>query len=278
MEERNHRSAIVLNSSTHLLSLPPTALAARTECQHGRSPTLRRPCRPCSCPDDHLVGKSSAPPPTPPRLQQPLMATSTPLHPLELPPFSLHSLLSPIFSRLPPSLPSSPTKSTFGSPPPSGSLGRLGQLVSNVAGGTAVPAAGEKVASVRSVEASGEKVWVGGSDGRVRIYEVVPPSEVEGRRGAGWEGSRSPEVGSPMSGRRTPTSPGLPREVRRSRVWRDPELIAGMGADCSAGLGGGCHGNPREEGCRPDSAAGAVGQSGHPVWCVCVLELSVPRC
>lgn len=144
------------------------------------------------------------------------MSTSTPLHPLELPPFSLHSLISPIFPLSPPSLPSSPTKSTFGSPPSSGSLGRLGQLVSNVAGGgAAVPLGGGKATSVRSVEASGEKVWVGGSDGRVRIYEVVSPAVVEGRRGMARDGSRSPNVGSPMSGRRTPTSPGLPREVRR---------------------------------------------------------------
>ncbi|GAA5872000.1 hypothetical protein JCM1840_004768 [Sporobolomyces johnsonii] len=139
------------------------------------------------------------------------VATSTPTRPLELPPFSLHPLVEPVFPYAPTSRPTSPTKS--GSPPPA-ARSRLGQLVSTVASGGAAAAAGNaepKAVTVRSVEAGDQRVWVGGSDGRIKLYEVgeeykeVPTGLLSPR------GALSPTPGSPGSGgRRTPTAP---REV-----------------------------------------------------------------
>ncbi|KAI5477112.1 TGF beta receptor associated protein [Pseudohyphozyma bogoriensis] len=143
------------------------------------------------------------------------MATTTqttPLRPLELPPFQLNSLLPRVF--VPSALPSTPSAP---SSPPQASLARFGQLVSNVTAGATGAAAGDptKVPSVRSVEASGKTVWIGASDGRVRRYEVDEESVL-------WERSRSPappgsRAGSPWSGssggRRTPTTSPTPKEV-----------------------------------------------------------------
>ncbi|GAA5956387.1 hypothetical protein JCM21900_000171 [Sporobolomyces salmonicolor] len=136
------------------------------------------------------------------------VATSTPTHPLELPPFSLHPLVQPVFPYTPTSRPTSPTKS--GSPSPA-ARSRLGQLVSTVASGGATAATGNvepKAVTVRSVEAGDQRVWVGGSDGTIKIYEVgeeykeVPTGLLSPR------GALSPTPSSPGSGgRRTPTAP-----------------------------------------------------------------------
>ncbi|CEQ41527.1 SPOSA6832_03250, partial [Sporobolomyces salmonicolor] len=153
------------------------------------------------------------PPLSPPSSDQTAkVATSTPTHPLELPPFSLHPLVQPVFPYTPTSRPTSPTKS--GSPPPA-ARSRLGQLVSTVASGGAGAAGGNvepKAVTVRSVEAGDQRVWVGGSDGTIKIYEVgeeykeVPTGLLSPR------GALSPTPSSPGSGgRRTPTAP---REVR----------------------------------------------------------------
>lgn len=152
------------------------------------------------------------------------MSNTTPLLPLELAPFSLHSLLSPVFTtHSTPATPDSPSKLPT-SPTAPAPLGRLGQLVANVGSGMAgAPGAGPAgdaiaLASVRSVEASGEKVWVGASDGRVRIYEVVPPSvDPQARAALAGEHIRSPSAASSNQ-----SSPGLRGEVSplsRSPTW-----------------------------------------------------------
>ncbi|KAK4698396.1 vacuolar protein sorting-associated protein 3, partial [Phenoliferia sp. Uapishka_3] len=129
--------------------------------------------------------------------------STTPLRPLELPPFALYPLLERVFTPAS-SLPSSPIKQSPGSPTPaatSTSLSRLGQL-GNLVGASTSGGEGGVVGqvSVRSVEASGEQVWIGASDGRVRRYQV---DHIQ-------LGNRFGRATSPIStaGRRTPTSPG----------------------------------------------------------------------
>lgn len=132
--------------------------------------------------------------------------STTPLRPLELPPFALYPLIERIFppaSALPATSPAKATPSS----PPSSSLTRLGQLVG--ASATGAGAEGTQQASVRSVEASGDKVWVGGSDGRVRFYEVD--------HDAGTRLGRSMSPTSHMltaAGRRTPTGSPTHEPVR----------------------------------------------------------------
>ncbi|SCV74998.1 BQ2448_8027 [Microbotryum intermedium] len=138
----------------------------------------------------------------------PWLASSTPLLPLELPPFTLHPLLSPVFSAgatattplaasgaavvgSPPGTPSQHRGGVAdGASSPPSTPSRLSQLVSNVAlvaSGEASPAsvgggaatastsaaatAATGVANVRSVDASHDRIYVGASDGRVRTYE-----------------------------------------------------------------------------------------------------------
>ena len=137
--------------------------------------------------------------------------STTPLRPLELPPFALYPLLERIFP--PSSAIASPTKPTPGSPP-SSSLTRLGQLVgaSSAETGTGI---GTQQASVRSVEASGDKVWVGGSDGRVRFYEVDHDA------GAMLGRSMSP-TSHMLTGRRTPTESPTREPVSPMLMLRRP--------------------------------------------------------
>lgn len=120
------------------------------------------------------------------------MSTKTPLLPVELPPFHLIPLISPIFTLTSPStfnqsLPSTPTKSALSTPissslstsPPS-SLNRLSQLVSSSVATTpnlndvnnSNKNNNNKIPVVRTVESSEDLIWVGGSDGRMRIYEI----------------------------------------------------------------------------------------------------------
>lgn len=150
------------------------------------------------------------------------MSTTTPLLPVELPPFSLIPLISPIFTVTPPSNSSnspqtSPSKSSFNlsspSSPPSNNnnnnLGRLTQLASNTLGlGGGLNAVElNKLPIVRSVESSEEIIWVGGSDGRMRIYEIGEisgPSNNNSRLESGGEGSRSSTVGLPFENYSSP--------------------------------------------------------------------------
>lgn len=145
-------------------------------------------------------------PPAAPAAGLTASVSTTPLRPLELPPFALYPLIDRVFA--PSSTAASPTKQPPSSPP-SSSLSRLGQLV-----GASTGAEGSVQASVRSVEASGDKVWIGGSDGRVRFYEVD--------HDAGQQLGRSLSPTSHMlSGRRTPTSPSREpvRGLRAACGW-----------------------------------------------------------
>lgn len=139
------------------------------------------------------------------------MASTTPLRPLEVPPFTLHALLSPVFGYSVPSAaaqPSSPSRQSLQSTP-----NRLGQLISDVAsaaaGGDASPKADKDsktgaTVTVRSVEAGDDKVYIGASDGRIRVYKVSGDDEASDRA------LSSPRLGAtPGGARATPTSPGL---------------------------------------------------------------------
>uniref|UniRef100_A0A0K3C490 BY PROTMAP: gi/472583522/gb/EMS21155.1/ TGF beta receptor associated protein [Rhodosporidium toruloides NP11] gi/647396884/emb/CDR39543.1/ RHTO0S04e06238g1_1 [Rhodosporidium toruloides] n=1 Tax=Rhodotorula toruloides TaxID=5286 RepID=A0A0K3C490_RHOTO len=141
------------------------------------------------------------------------LASTTPTRPLELPPFVLAPLLHPLSPSSPSSRPTSPSKAP--SSPTQTPASRLGQLVSSVAqAGAAAGAAaagavhgaagGEpKPLTLKSVEAGGQKVWAGLSDGRVRLYEVG--EEVDAPAGAGVA---SPRVASPTTpGRRPSVAP-----------------------------------------------------------------------
>ncbi|GAA6028594.1 hypothetical protein JCM8097_007301 [Rhodosporidiobolus ruineniae] len=142
------------------------------------------------------------------------MAQSTPTRPLELPPYSLVPLLHPVF---PPSSsrPTSPSKQRPSSPQQPQSTSRLGQLASAVAAGAGAaaaaagsvaggaggaPAEGSKQAVLKSVDAGEQRVWLGASDGKIRMYEV---GDDEGAQVP--SGLLSPTPGSP--GRRTPVKP-----------------------------------------------------------------------
>lgn len=150
------------------------------------------------------------------------MSTTTPLLPVELPPFSLIPLISPIFTVTPSinptnSNPSSPTKPSFNSTSPSSppannntnSLGRLSQLVSNTSNSLGLNTTVElnKIPVVRSVESSEEIIWVGGSDGRMRIYEIGEisgPSNNSSTLESGGGGRRSSTVGLPFENYSSP--------------------------------------------------------------------------
>lgn len=128
------------------------------------------------------------------------MSSTTPLLPLELPPYSLQSLVTSVFASPPaPTLPSKPP----GPGSPANPLGRFGQFVSDAASSVAgSEGAAAKAGVIKAVEASQERVWVGGNDGRIRIY------------GAG-EGTLL-ETG-PTSGRSTPSSTSRIPRVRSNR-------------------------------------------------------------
>lgn len=146
--------------------------------------------------------------------------------PIGLAPFQLITLLSPAF---PPSssAPSSPTKQRPTSPTqltPSTSLtDRLSTLVSSpqqpTTGGSIVQSS--KGGSVRSVDGGGDKVWVGGSDGRVRVYEV----------------------GEGEAGEARPLSPSMLSQVGSARLGQAVEEVVvggGKAVDrlvCLAGIG-----------------------------------------
>lgn len=141
------------------------------------------------------------------------MAHSTPTLPLELPPYTLIPLLTPVFPPLPStSRPTSPSKLRDPPSPQRPASSRFGQLVSSVAAGagTVAAAAGsvagaaagateQKPLAVRGVEAGDQRVWVGASDGRIRVYDV----REEDHPAPTPTGLLSPP-GSPGDGRRTP--------------------------------------------------------------------------
>ena len=130
-----------------------------------------------------------------------MMSSTTPLLPLELPPYSLQSLVTSVFAA--PPTPVSPTKSVApGSP--ANTLGRFGQLVSDAANSVSGnEGAVAKAGVIKAVEASQERIWVGGNDGKIRIY------------GAG-ETALMEFVST--SGRSTPSSTGrIPRVSLRRR-------------------------------------------------------------
>lgn len=90
--------------------------------------------------------------------------TTTPLQPVELPPFELYPLLSTVFFNHE----RATSAAGLASPAaPASSILRLGQLVSSsVAGGEVA----NKAEVVRCLEASRDRIWVGGSRGNVQIY------------------------------------------------------------------------------------------------------------
>lgn len=116
----------------------------------------------------------------------PSVATTTPLNPLELPPFTLQTLVSPVFpfhSSTTDSSPSSSNDSTTRpiSPSSSPQKSRISQLLSDVTSGSTpsstamdhdASSSSKLSTTVRSVDAEDDQVWVGGSDGRIRIYQV----------------------------------------------------------------------------------------------------------
>lgn len=100
------------------------------------------------------------------------MSITTPLRPLELPPFKLYPLLFTVFDQ--PPTPSTITPNPIEKSATSvksdelpSSFSRLGQFVaSSVAGGDI----SNKSQVVRCLEASRDRIWVGGSSGSVKIY------------------------------------------------------------------------------------------------------------
>jgi hypothetical protein len=108
------------------------------------------------------------------------MSTTTPLRPLELPPFKLYPLLFTVFDQLPTFNTTNPNpivKSAISvnSDEFPSSLSRLGQFVaSSVAGGDI----SNKSEVVRCLEASRDRIWVGGSSGSVKIYSGKETDQV----------------------------------------------------------------------------------------------------
>lgn len=137
------------------------------------------------------------------------VASTTPTRPLETPPYALCALLASVFVPPSPASPTSPSSHPDTAPASPQAQSRLGQLVSTVAQAGAAAAAGAAgavtgaggdargaaaAATVRSVEAGAHRVWVGASDGRVRLYEVNEDSV-----DALAQGVRSPRFGSPAT-------------------------------------------------------------------------------
>ncbi|GAA6019435.1 hypothetical protein JCM8202_001808 [Rhodotorula sphaerocarpa] len=152
------------------------------------------------------------------------LASSTPTLPLELPPYApqLVPLVAPVYA--PPagaeaarSRPTSPTKDAPASPGSAQApASRFGQLVSTVAqagaaaAATAAGAAGTgsaandaRPATVRCVDVGAERLWIGGSDGAVRVYETneaePAPATPSGGPATPIQRSRSPRTSEPAS-------------------------------------------------------------------------------
>lgn len=128
-------------------------------------------------------------------------ATTTPLLPLELPPFALNPLLPLAFPPTPsPSSSSTPSSSTPASPP-----SRFSTSFSQ-----SLPPSAEQP-HIRSVDAAGSSIWIGASDARVRRYHVVDTisTSAAAAGGAGADDSTGGRPRTPIqvTGRRTPTSP-----------------------------------------------------------------------
>ncbi|GAA5972182.1 hypothetical protein JCM11641_002531 [Rhodosporidiobolus odoratus] len=123
------------------------------------------------------------------------MALSAPINPLELPPYSLTPLLSPLFLASSSSSSSRPTSPNHHPHSPTPQATGFARLVS-VATGAPHPAGSDLKCTLKSLDASDQKLWLAATDGRVRLYEVNEHT-----------GATVPPVGilSPGSpGRRTP--------------------------------------------------------------------------